>query len=125
MTPIYLCAPCINTHIYTGYAKLVFNDSCYEEASEIGALSWNPPQHFEHRYEVLYTPAMCSASTSNVTVQYNLTYETSITLPPSEVYCIQVNSIINASSCSKCAQVASLMQSMKCITFSLTVPLSL
>ena len=110
----------MHKYTYIGYAgyKPVFNDSCYTEASEIGALSWNPPQDSEvevvNRYEVLYTPSVCSASTSDVTLKIlHLTNETSITLPPSEVYCVQVSNMASKS----CAQVTSLMQSMNCITF--------
>ena len=106
----------MHKHTHTAYAgyKPVFNDSCYAEPSEIAALSWELRQDSEtvHRYEVLYTPTMCNASTSNVTMEgLNLTNETRITLPPSKVYCIQVN--VTSAMSWKCAQVASLKQSMK------------
>ena len=83
----------------------------HTEGSQIGAISWNPSQEcrVENRYEVLYTPTMCNASIGATSERVNLANETSIVLPPSDVYCIKVR---DKSCCSesRCAQVASLKQ---------------
>ena len=94
--------------------KPILEDSCYAEASELGALRWSPPQSCGKitRYQMLYTQAMCDALETSME-RVNLTNETSVFLPPSKVYCIKVRGVINEdlySSYSTCAQVASLKQ---------------
>ena len=62
---------------------------------------------------MLFINAMCNAS--NATLNLITMNETSVILPSSEVYCIQVRAVINEScysGYSTCAQVASLEQGM-------------
>ena len=93
----------------------IFRDFYYARPSQIGPLSWNPPQSCEPvgKYEVLYTNAVCNAS--NATVNVTTINETSVILPSSEGHCIRVRAVINEnchSRYSTCAQVASLKQGM-------------
>ena len=114
-----------NIHTETGYTNCehrpIFKDSCYEEAPEVGGLSWIPPQSCSsaERYEVLYTQTGCSESNAAVerTESTNLT---SVTLKSEDPLCVKVRAVYNVSqSCysfySMCAQVASLKHGMYCI----------
>ena len=113
-----------NIHTETGYTNCehrpIFKDSCYEEAPEIGVLSWIPPQSCSspERYEVLYTQTGCSASNA-ATERIELTNLTSINLQSADLLCVKVRAVFGVSqSCysfySICAQVASLKHGMYC-----------